>query len=63
MALVALLRGVAKKTATKAVRAKKAGDKAYNTRRRYQRSAERNLKLAEKRRCRFSVACGGFAGF
>ena len=48
MALAALLRGVAKKAATKAVRAKKAGDKAYNARRRYQRSAERNLKKAEQ---------------
>lgn len=38
----------AKGAAKGAARARKAGDKAYNARRRYLRSAERNLKLAEK---------------
>ena len=50
MALAALARAAAKgaRSATKkAARAKKAGDASYNARRRYYRSAERNLKKAE----------------
>lgn len=38
----------AKSSAKKAARAHKTGDNAYNARRRYQRSAERNLKKAEQ---------------
>lgn len=54
MVLAALAKAAAKsgkKAASKAknaVRSRKAGDDAYNARRRYQRSAERNLKKAEQ---------------
>ena len=54
MVLAALAKAAAKgakKAANKAktaARARKAGDDAYNARRRYQRSAERNLKKAEQ---------------
>lgn len=54
MVLAALAKAAAKggkKAARKAqskARAAKAGDKAYNARRRYQRSAERNIKKAEQ---------------
>ena len=54
MVLAALAKAAAKggkKTATKAAKRKtgaKAGDNAYNARRRYQRSAQRNLKAAEE---------------
>lgn len=54
MVLGAIARAAAKSGARKAAKAKtaararKAGDDAYNARRRYQRSAERNLKKAEQ---------------
>lgn len=50
MVLAALAKAAAKgaKKAAKASRARKAGDDAYNARRRYQRSAERNMKKAEQ---------------
>ena len=53
MVLAALAKAAAKgakkaSKAAKASRARKAGDDAYNARRRYQRSAERNMKKAEQ---------------
>ena len=53
MALAALAKAAAKGSkkavkSSKGARARKAGDDAYNARRRYQRSAERNMKKAEQ---------------